>query len=147
LAGNKQNYVHGSAARQLVTSPRRREVEIHPILTERRNKAKAVHMSFSNVIFIVLAVVIMVVAMFRFIALQSDVTNARKQYANLQNQYEDLKLSNDLYYENILSNVDLNEIERIAVEELGMKMAGEGQIVTYSGEIEDYVKQYSDLPQ
>ena len=46
-----------------------------------------------------------------------------------------------------MSEVDLKEIEHIAVAELGMQLAGSGQIVSYSGDIEDYVKQYSDLPE
>jgi len=33
------------------------------------------------------------------------------------------------------------------VNELGMKYAKEGQVVQYTGEGNDYVRQYSDIPQ
>ena len=45
------------------------------------------------------------------------------------------------------SNVDLDEIKRIAIGELGMKYAKEGQVITYSGEGSDYVRQYGDIPE
>ena len=40
----------------------------------------------------------------------------------------------------------MNEVARIAEDELGMQRASEGQIISYSGQIEDYVKQYTDVP-
>lgn len=46
-----------------------------------------------------------------------------------------------------MSNVDLDEIKRIAIGELGMKYAKEGQVITYSGEGSDYVRQYGDIPE
>ncbi len=81
-----------------------------------------------------------------FIDLHSQVTALRNQKGNLTNQYEKILLSNDLYYDSIMSKVDLAEIERIAVVDLGMKMADKGQVVEYNSDLEDYVKQYADLP-
>ena len=88
----------------------------------------------------------MICVVFSYVGLQSDVTRERKELAELVTDYEDLHRQNDLYYERIISNVDMEEIERIAREELGMRIAGEGQIVSYAGGIDDYVKQYSDIP-
>ena len=58
----------------------------------------------------------------------------------------DLKLANDEEYTKIMSSVDLEEIKRIAIEELGMKYAKDGQVITYSGEGNDYVRQYKEIP-
>ena len=81
-----------------------------------------------------------------FISLKSKVTTLRNEKGNLTSQYEKMVLSNDLYYDSIMSKVDLAEIERIAVVDLGMKMADKDQMVEYKGDLEDYVKQYADLP-
>lgn len=81
-----------------------------------------------------------------FIKLQSDVTSFREEKARLNSEYEALRLSNDLYEKNIASGVDLSEVERIAMEDLGMTLAGEGQIIIYDSNMEDYVKQYALLP-
>ena len=89
------------------------------------------------------AIVIMVV--FGYIKLQTEVTKDRVTLSKLKAEYEELKRSNDLYKDRIDSNIDLGEVARIAREDLGMKIAGEGQIIIYSGCIDDYVKQYSDI--
>ena len=48
-------------------------------------------------------------------------------------------------YNRIVNSVDLDEVKRIAQEELGMHYATEGQIIKYTDAIGDYVKQYSDI--
>ena len=40
----------------------------------------------------------------------------------------------------------LEEIKKIAINELGMKYAKEGQVIIYSGEGSDYVRQYKAIP-
>ena len=55
---------------------------------------------------------------------------------------------NDEKYNKASSNVDLDEIKRIAMEEYGMTYADENQIVTYSDEGgDDYVRQNEAIPQ
>lgn len=41
----------------------------------------------------------------------------------------------------------MEEVRRIAIQELGMKYAEEGQIVTYESESSDYVKQLAPIPE
>ena len=43
--------------------------------------------------------------------------------------------------------MDLEEIRRIAIGELGMQYAEEGQIINYSVDGSDYVKQFQDIPE
>lgn len=110
------------------------------------SKKKAVQFTSAHGITVIAAVIVVAIFAINFVSLQSEVTSLREEKGQLLSKYEDLKLSNDLYYENMLGAIDLKEIERIAVEELGMKMAGKGQIVTYTDELDDYVKQYTDIP-
>lgn len=65
----------------------------------------------------------------------------------LESELNDLKLANDEEYSRITSSVDLEEIKRIAIQELGMQYAEEGQVVTFASENSDYVKQMADIPQ
>lgn len=52
-------------------------------------------------------------------------------------------MENDEEYNRINSNIDLEEIKRIAIGELGMTYAGEGQIITYSHVGNDYMRKVS----
>ena len=103
-------------------------------------------MNLGYVTFLCLALVAVGVVLMGYISLQSDITNSVKHIAALESQLNDMKLANDEEYSRITSSIDLEEIKRIAIGELGMTYAGEGQIITYSNEGSDYVRQYKEIP-
>ena len=140
----REQMVQGSTARQLENRQRREFYTEAPI---KRKKVKSVQWTPLYVIMLIGVVVFLMTLSMKSIFLYSEIAKLRSEKGNLTDQYEDLVLSNNLYYDRIMSEVDLKEIEHIAVAELGMQLAGSGQIVSYSGDIEDYVKQYSDLPE
>ncbi len=57
-----------------------------------------------------------------------------------------MKLDNDERYSRINSDINLEEVRRVAIQELGMQYAKEGQIIIFNGEDNDYVRQTGDLP-
>ena len=65
---------------------------------------------------------------------------------SMENELNNLRLTNDEELERIESSVNLEEIKQIAVEELGMTYAKAGQVVTISDEGSDYVRQLKELP-
>ncbi len=62
------------------------------------------------------------------------------QVAKKESELNRLKLSNDEEYSRITNSIDLEEIRRIAIGELGMTYAKEGQIESYSSEGNDYMR-------
>ena len=56
-----------------------------------------------------------------------------------------LKEDNDAYYSQVTSAVDISEIKKKAIGELGMKYPSEDQIQTYTTEGNSYVRQYQDV--
>lgn len=151
---NRQNaryYVDGSAARQLRPQEdertRRRQVsETGRAHSRRRLIIKAAPMNKGYIAVMAAAVLIVCGVLMSYVKLQSDITNHINTISDLESRLNELKLANDETYTKIMSNVDLEEIKRIAVNELGMKYAKEGQVVQYTGEGNDYVRQYSDIP-
>jgi hypothetical protein len=81
-----------------------------------------------------------------YLTLQSDITNSIKHIAALESTLNELKMTNDENYSRINNSIDLEEIKRVAIQELGMRYAEEGQIITYNGEGRDYVRQKGDIP-
>ena len=146
-AASAQSVRRNSSAVASAQSVRRSISAAAPIQSVEPKAVHREHISPQFLVFLTLFIFAMGFSITMYIRLSSDIIGYREQCANLQSQYESLKTSNDLYEQRINNSVDLNEIEKIAVCDLGMKLAGEGQIVVYSGEIEDYVKQYSDLPE
>lgn len=141
-------YVQGNTVRKLDVT---REIERQPQKklsnTARKNREKAKHMNAGYVLFLCMALVATGIILVNYIGLQSDITNSVKHISALEKQLNDLKLSNDEEYNRISSSVDLEEIKRIAIQELGMRYAEEGQIISFASESNDYVKQMADIPQ
>ena len=111
----------------------------------RRSKKRAVHFKPGYVIFLTAVVVLLGLVLAGYIRLQSDITESTRKVAELESKYLSMKLDNEQEYERIVNSVDLEEVKRVAIEELGMHYATEGQIITYTDTMSDYVRQYSDI--
>lgn len=138
-------YVYGSAAvdiniqRQLEEEPRRRLSN-----ETRKNREKARHMSLGYVTFLLAALFTCAVVLINYVQLQSELTNRTEIIADRKSELNNKKLTNDETYNRITSNIDLEEIKRIAIAELGMTYAEEGQIITYSNVGNDYMRQVNN---
>ena len=141
-------YVQGNAVRKLDVT---REIERKPVKkvsnTARKNRERAKHMSAGYVLFLCVAMVVTGFILANYIGLQSDITNSVKHISTLEKQLNDLKLANAEEYSRITSSVNLEEVRRIAIQELGMQYAEEGQIIPFTSQNNDYVKQMADIPQ
>lgn len=146
-------YVQGNAVRRVreVETPDVRRAIEAPVKkqlshTTRKNRDKALHMSVGYVLFLSVALVVAGFVLIGYIRLQSDITNSVKNIERLESQLNHDRLENDEEYNRILASVNLEEIKRIAIEELGMTYANEGQIISYSSEGNDYVRQFAEIP-
>ena len=140
--------VHGNTVRKLderVYVPERPRRQISN--TTRKNREKAGHMNLGYVLFLSGAIMAAGFILTIYIGLQSDITNSIKNISRLESQLNTLKLDNDEEYSRITNNIDLEEVKRVAIQELGMKYAEEGQIVTVTGGGSDYMRQVADIPQ
>ena len=102
-------------------------------------------MNFGYVLFLIVALVVSACILMSYIRLQSDLITSVQEVAKLESQLNDLKLSNDEDYARAVSSVDLEEIRKVAIGELGMRYAKEGQIINVSGEGTDYVRQLAEI--
>ena len=145
---SRNTYVYGNTVRVLTeeiytTGNKKRQLSN----TARKNREKAYHMSFGYVIFLAGALLAAGFILTGYIGLQADITASIEHISSLESQLNNLKLDNDEEYSRITSSIDLEEVKRIAIQELGMKYAEEGQIITFSGESSDFVRQVADIPQ
>ena len=124
-------YLEGTAAKQL---ERGFEAEKLPVRkkvsnTTRKNREKMFHMNLGYVAFLVIALALATFTLCGYIELQSGITNHVKQISEMEAEYNSLKMANDEEYNRITSSVDLEKIRAIAIGELGMVYAQDGQII------------------
>ncbi|MCR4738775.1 MAG: cell division protein FtsL [Lachnospiraceae bacterium] len=135
----------GSAARLM--HPVEWDVQVTKELshTARRNREKHSHMNPAWVLFLIAAMAATGVVLILYLRLQSDITNRVKNISALEAQYTALKAENDDTEGRIKGNIDLEAIKARAMGELGMQYANKDQIVTFSSEDNDYVRQFRDI--
>ena len=141
-----RGYIEGNTVRKIDTvremqQPVRRENRV-----VRKNRDRALYMNLPYVLFLTMALMITGVMLIGYLQAQSNLTVSVKRVAALESELNDMKLANDEQLERINSALDMEEVKRIAVEELGMTYAKEGQVVIISDEGSDYVRQFAQLP-
>ena len=143
----RQYYTEGNTARQLDVR-RINENEPRKRLSNeaRKNRERAYHMDFGYVVFLALALFVAGYVLIGYIQMQADLTTQVETIAALESRLNNLRLANEEELTRINSSIDLEEIKRIAIGELGMVYATEGQIVNYTNEGSDYVRQLGDIP-
>ena len=104
-------------------------------------------MNFPYVMFLAAAMAMTALMLIGYLQVQAGLTVSVEKVARMESRLNDMRLSNDEQLERINSAIDMEEIKRIAVEELGMTYAREGQVVMVSGEGSDYVRQLVDMPE
>ncbi len=80
-----------------------------------------------------------------YIHFQSDIINKTKVISSLESQIVDLRADNDAALKRIELSTDLDAIKEQALS-FGMKYAAPDQIFYYSVQDNDYMNQYSDIP-
>lgn len=144
---DRQGYVNGTAVRRLQTADPGREGREALPRVHRGARRQTEHMSIGYTLFLALASVLTLWVCAGYLTLQADNTSRGKELAALEKELSDLKVENDDEYNRVTTSVDLEEIRRIAVEELGMVYASADQVVLYDGRGSDYVKQYQEIPE
>ena len=140
-------YIEGNTVRKLnVVEEIQKSVERKELShSTRKNRDKALYMNLGYVLFLVAALVSAAIILISYIRIQSDIIISVRNIASMESELNNLKLSNDEDYARAASSVDLEEIRRVAIGELGMRYAKEGQIINISGEGNDYVRQLAEI--
>ena len=140
-ARRNQNYVHGSAAPKIDI---RREVEERELRrvsqTIKKNREHVHSMSPAYILVLIMCLCATVGVIIWYVNLESRVTSQVSVINQLESKLNNARQANDEEELRIDNSLDLEEIRRIAIGELGMTYAQEGQIVTYSGEGVDYMR-------
>ena len=156
---NNTYYVNGSTVREMEASPVRRpqrpdrqQIEEqkrkkHRRNAARRNRERALYMGKGYVLFLTMCVGLVGFAALKQIQIQSQVTQRMEHIAALESQLTDLKADNDARYKEIVTSVDLEYIKDVAMNQLGMQYATEEQVIYYSVENNNFMDQYSDIPE
>lgn len=138
-------YIYDNVARNLSIQEQLEEAPRKRLSHEtRKNREKAQHMSLGYVAFLLGALLTCGLVLMQYIELKSELTTKMETVSKLESQVNTMRLANDEEYNRIESSIDLEEIKRVAIGELGMTYAQEGQIISYNNEGNDYMRRVAE---
>lgn len=148
-SGRTYVYVDGTAVRKLQPAQtgkpsRQQRPSVSP--SARRSRERALSMNLGYVTFLTVAAVISVLMCVNFLQLRANGTRLQKEVTALETQLNAKVLENDSDYNRIMTNVDMEHVKDVAMNQLGMVYAKKSQIITYEIDENDYVRQYSEIP-
>lgn len=109
------------------------------------SKAEALQNSLTLIV-AVFALTTVCLSGMNYLNLQAKVSAMVDELAVMENRYVNLKTENDLAEVVIDSTIDYDYILDVAVNELGMVYAEQGQVVAYNSTKMECVKQLNDIP-
>lgn len=137
--------IEGNTVRVVSPSEQAQEREYRRSQIEAARE-RSLSMDLRYVLFLTIAAVAVVTICVYFLKLQATSTKLQKRTVSLQTTLKDLKIENDIVYNEILSGVDLEAVREKAIDELGMNYPAQEQITYYDAAPSDYVKQYEEIP-
>lgn len=137
--------IEGNTVRVTSAVPQIRERELRRTQIE-AVRERSLSMNLRYVMFLTVAAVAVVTICVYFLRLQATSTQLQKRTVSLQTKLKDLKMENDIVYNEILSGVDLEYVREKAIGELGMSYPAQSQFTYYNAASSDYVKQYEEIP-
>lgn len=143
-------YIGGSSAPAVRRMPRRvpddpwapKKLEDKKRRDFRRLKSAVI----KHILFMTAAIGVLAFVCTFYLSLQSQMLQKQREITKLESQLNELTISNDEEYTRIMGAVDLEEIKRVAMEDLGMTYPAESQMVAFTDDDSDYVRQYNDFP-
>ena len=154
---NNGSYVYGNTVRQMNAAPARRSEQTTEVqrreaksktasASVRRNRQRQRQMTMPYVMFLSVVALVTLGVCANYIQLKSGNTAYRAELLTKENNISEAKMLNDATYNNLIASIDLEYVRNVAINKLGMVYAEEGQIISYSSQDSDYIKQYSDVP-
>ena len=108
-------------------------------------KSENVEMSLTYVAFLFVMVIMIVVSCVKYLDLNSQISSANGEVANLQKQLDTLITMNDAIDYEINGFIDVDYILDTAKTQLGMVVAGKEQVQFYEGSVSEYMNQLNDV--
>lgn len=146
-------YTDGNTVRKIVApveipdAPKKNDDREERRRKQRRSykKSENSEMSLPYVAFLFAMVAVIVVSCVNYLNLNSQISRANEDIADLQTQLDTLVTKNDAINYEINGFIDVDYIIETAKTQLGMVVAGKEQVQFYDSSVSEYMTQLNDV--
>ncbi len=143
-----QPYVYGSAVPKEKYRPERYERDARARergAQQQKNRKAALRMDLPYLIVLTAASVVTLFMCVNYLQVQAQISASIKNIEMQEKILEEIRADNDALESRIEASINLDEVYRIATEELGMVYANKDQVITYDRTPTEYVRQNEDI--
>ena len=136
--------------KQEVQRPKRQEKQSPKQETKTRTYAKPRvehNIGFFSMCILLTAILLTLYTCFMYLRVQSETVVITKEIRQLEAELESLQDRNEAATNEVVDAVNLDEVYRVAVQELGMVYPNNNRTVYYQSSADGYVRQFGDIPQ
>ena len=108
-------------------------------------RRKKMGMGIAYAVFLSVIIFFMGVVFVKYLSLYYEINTSVDNITAYEEELRTLTLTNDDEEKKLQSSVNIDEVKRIAINELGMTYPDESQVITYERESDDYVNQVGYL--
>ncbi|BBF43013.1 cell division protein FtsL [Lachnospiraceae bacterium KM106-2] len=156
----EKHYIDGNTVRKLQTAPdyeRQRQLDREEFYRKQKQERRRQRerqrrlertrgLDFFSVCCLSVALVFTLMACVGYLHMNTSITASKNKIATLQSQVLQLEGENAAIQDEKMKAVDLSKVYQYASIRLGMVLPGKDQVITYHSAINDYVKQYGEIP-
>lgn len=146
MAESKRYTVEGNTVRVEQARPQYapdQEIRIH---VRQEAVPARVRVNVPYVLMLLAVTVLFAYLCFSYLKVQASINASMNRIANLEEQITKVRSENAVRENRLSAQMDLEEVFRIAVDEMGMVYPDENEVVEYSEQMREYVRQYENIP-
>lgn len=113
---------------------------------QRRNRDKAAYMTLPYVLILTATCILVLFMAVNYISVRSSVSVSQKNIKALETKLNTLRVANEDLAQKVDAGMDLQEIYRVATQEMGMVFPETDQLVYYQRAESEYVRQNENIP-
>ena len=145
MADSKRYIVEGNTVRVQARPEHSAEQEIR-VHEQQKAVPARVRVNVPYVLMLLAVTLLFAYLCFSYLKVQASINASMNRIANLEEQITKVRSENAVRENRLSAQMDLEEVYRIAVEEMGMTYPGENEVITYPEQMREYVRQYEDIP-
>ena len=147
MAKSRRYYIDGNTVRVRETLPaRREEEEILRVSVQPEQRPVRVRINVPYVLTLLVVTLLFGYLCFSYLKVNASINASMNRIASLEQQLVKARAENAVMENRLSAQMDLEEVFRIAVEETGMVYPDENEVVEYTEQMREYVRQHENVP-
>ena len=142
----KLYYIDGNTVRVKEAAPARREEQEIGVRVRTEERPVRVRVNVPYVLVLLAVTLLFGYLCFSYLKVNASINASMKHIANMEQQLAEARAENTVRENRLNAQMDLEEVFRIAVEDLGMVYPDENEVVEYTEQMREYVRQHEDVP-